>query len=129
MISYVEPPKKYGMSYILAVFAAIFFGSGNFIAEDLSSRLGYPIIFAQSFGLLITSLIYYTFRYVKWRQVKANKEASFFSEVSAAYYEEFTEQFDVEDGFEVPSAARKFRAFSWYKVSCMMSRALSNLII
>ena len=42
-----EPVEKSAWkAYCLAILAAVSFGNANFIAEDLSSRLGLKIIFA-----------------------------------------------------------------------------------
>ena len=70
------------------------------------------------------------------------RETSFFEVVSAAYYEEFVEEFDdekeahdsiLDDDVDANAAqapgTRSFRAFSWHRLSCVMSRALSSLII
>ena len=76
---------------------------------------------------MLTSLIYYTFRYVSWYRVQ---KQSFFKEISSAYYEEFVEEFEDDENIVAEEkASRKFRAFSWHKVLAMMSRALANMLI
>ena len=89
------------------------------------------IIYAQSFGYFTTSLIYYIYRFITWyKKPKDDRPATFFREVFSAYCEEYVEEFDAEEGTNGKQLeTRTYRAFSWHKLSCLISRVVSLICI
>ena len=63
---YKEQPKEYVKSYVFTMIAALGFGLANFLSEDLSRRLGVKSVYAHTFGLLITWLVYHSVSYIKY---------------------------------------------------------------
>ena len=85
-----EPAKTHKKSYILAMAASICFGMANYFMSDLSIRKGILGIPCQSFGFLMTWVIYYLYRYIA--QKFKNPRKAWFSKKDSQYFEEFIDE-------------------------------------